>query len=101
MVCLKTTKQGDCMKYIGRKMIEDGLMAKVIIPFKDNEELKVQIGEYWFYINHAGYEHKPVIEIPFYELVNRIKDTLDDFFVDFDYSEYEYLYYYHYLCENI
>lgn len=89
------------MSYVSRKMIEDGLMAKVIVPFKEFSTLKVQIGEYWFYINHAGYENKSVEEIPFGALVERIKDALDGFCQHPEELEDEYNYYYHYLCENI
>ena len=37
------------MKYIGKKMIEDGLISKVIIPYLDTDGLKAQIGDCWFW----------------------------------------------------
>jgi len=87
--------------YIGKKMIEDGLMAKVIVPFKEYETLKVQIGEHWFYISNDGCEYKPVEEIPFGKMVEKIKETLDDFYKHPEIFDDEYNYYYYYLCENI
>ena len=87
--------------YICKKMIEDGLMTKVIVPFKEHETLKVQIGEYWFYISNEGYEYKSIAKIPFGSLVEKIKETLDDFYKHPETFDDEYNYYYYYLCENI
>ena len=37
------------VKYIGKKMIEDGLMAKIIVPFLDEYGLAARIGDNWFW----------------------------------------------------
>lgn len=38
------------MKHIiTKKMIEDGLISKVIIPKLEEDGLKAYIGDYWFY----------------------------------------------------
>lgn len=89
------------MQYIGKKMIEDGLMSKIIIPFLDEEGLKVQIGEYWFYFGGSKFEYTDPKDIPFDILVNEIKECLDAFYECPEVYEDEYLYYYYYLCENI
>lgn len=88
-------------EYIPKKMIEDGLMSKVIIPALEDGELVCHIGDYWFYIGGMELEYTDPKEIPFYVLVNKIKDTLDDFYRNPDMFKDEYLYYYYYLCENI
>lgn len=87
--------------YISRKMIEDGLMAKVITTSLEDNYLVVSIGEHWFYSNISDAEYTYVNDIPFSVLVTEIKDTLDDFYGHPDMFEDEYLYYYYYLCENI
>ena len=89
------------MKYIGRKMIEDGLMSKVIIPSIEDQYLVVTIGEHYFYSNILDDEYDNADDIPFGVLVTEIKDALDDFYGCPDVFEDEYLYYYYYLCENI
>lgn len=89
------------MKYIGRKMIEDGLMSKVIVPFLDEDGLKAQIGDYWFYFGGEEFEYTDPKDIPFDILVTEIKECLDDFYKHTELFEDEYLYYYYYLCENI
>ena len=89
------------MKYIGKKMIEDGLMSKVIVPFLDEDGLKAQIGDYWFYFGGTEFEYTDTKDIPFGILVNEIKECLDAFYECPEVYEDEYLYYYYYLCENI
>ena len=89
------------MKYITKKMIEDGLMSKVIIPKLEEDGLKAQIGEYWFYFGGSEFEYTNPKSIPFSVLVDEIKEVLDDFRKYPDIFEDEYLYYYYFLCENI
>lgn len=88
-------------EYITKKMIEDGLMSKVIVPKLEYGGLVAHIGDYWFYACRAEFDHTDPKEIPFEVLVNEIKDTLDDFYGCPEMFEDEYLYYYYYLCENI
>lgn len=87
-------------EYIGKKMIEDGLMSKVIIPELDNDGLKAHIGEHWFYFGGFEFEWTEPKNIPFDVLVEEIKSVLDEFRRLPDFQD-EYLYYYYYLCENI
>lgn len=92
-------------EYIGKKMIEDGLMAKVIIPTIKEGELAAIIGDNWFWFDNSDYnDYDNVEDIPFSLLVDGIKKTLDAFYKDGKNCEEfkdEYLYYYYYLCENI
>ena len=88
-------------EYINIKMIEDGLMAKVIKAKIEGDEIVVTIGDGWFWIGIQDKEYKLIDDIPFGVLVNKIKDTLDEFYKHTDTFEDEYLYYYYYLCENI
>ena len=88
-------------KYITRKMIEDGLMAKVILNSFEDGYLVTTIGEYWFYTSADELKYNNVNDIPFTVLVNEIKETLDDFYANPTMFGDEYLYYYYYLCENI
>lgn len=88
------------MKYIGRKMIEDGLMAKVIEPRLTGGGLIAQIGEYWFFFGGSEFERTNPKDIPFDVLVEEIKCVLDAFNED-EFYKTEYLYYYCYLCEHI
>ena len=83
---------------ITTKMIEDGLMAKVITVKPDGDDIMVTIGDGWFWISGDGLDPN---NIPFGSLVTEIKDALDDFYGHTDMFEDEYLYYYYYLCENI
>lgn len=92
---------GELIHYIGTKMIEDGLMSKVIIPFLDADGLKAQIGDHWFYFGGSEFEYTEPKEIPFDVLVSEIKLVLDDFYECSETYGDEYLYYYYYLCENI
>lgn len=89
------------MNYINRKMIEDGLMAGVIVPKLEYGGLVAHIGDYWFYAGKTEFDHIDPKEIPFEVLVNEIKECLDDFYKHPEIFEYEYQYYYYYLCENI
>ena len=89
------------MNYIGRKKIEDDLMAHVILPKLDEDGLKVHIGECWFYIGGMEFEYAEPDSIPFGVLVDEIKLVLDDFYKLSDDFGDEYMYYYYYLCENI
>jgi hypothetical protein len=82
-------------------MIEDGLMAKVIIPKLEDDGLKAYIGDYWFYFGGTEFECTDPSTIPFGILVNEIKECLDDFYEHPEVFEDEYQYYYYYLCENI
>lgn len=91
-------------EYIGKKMIEDGLMAKVIIPTIKEGELSAVIGDNWFWFDNGSFDYDNVEDIPFNALVEGIKKTLDAFYEDGKKHEEfkdEYLYYYYYLCENI
>lgn len=67
-------------EYIGKKLIEDGLMAKVIIPKLEDDGLKAYIGEHWFYFGGTEFEQTDPKDIPFGLLVGEIKSVLDDFF---------------------
>lgn len=89
------------MKYIGKKMIEDGLISKVIIPYLDTDGLKAQIGDCWFWFGGTEFEYTDPKDIPFDILVNKIKECLDGFYECPEVYKDEYLYYYYYLCENI
>ena len=84
------------MIYIGRKMIEDGLMAKVIIPsITESENLKITIGDYSF--NALNF----CTAIPeTYWLAEHIKCALDAMY-HLDEYFWEYKYYYDYLCSHI
>ncbi len=86
---------------ITKKMIEDGLMAKVIIPKQENDGLKAYIGNYWFYFGGSEFELTAPKDIPFGLLVEEIKAVFDAFYEAKDIYEDEYLYYYYYLCEHI
>lgn len=87
--------------YIGKKMIEDGLMAEVIIPKLESDGLKAYIGDYWFWFGGSEFEYTDPKAIPFDILVNEIKECLDSFYECPSIYEDEYLYYYYYLCEHI
>ena len=87
-------------QYIETKMIEDGLMAKVIIPKLEADGLKAYIGDYWFYFGGAELECTEPKEIPFGLLVEEIKAVLNYFYTTEETKD-EYLYYYYYLCEHI
>ena len=86
-------------KYIGKKMIKDGLMAEVIIPKLDDDGLKAYIGDYWFYFGGFEFEYTNPDDIPFDVMVEEIKMALDDFWKYTDFND-EYLYYYSILCER-
>lgn len=88
------------MQYICRKMIEDGLMAKVIVPKREDDGLKAYIGDYWFYFGGSEFEHENPEKMPFGLLVEEIKNVLDSFYEHQETAD-EYLYYYYFLCENI
>ena len=85
---------------IVKKMIEDGLMAKAIVPKLEDGGLKAYIGEHWFYFGGSEFEFTDPKEIPFDVLVEEIKFVLDDFRSKPHFHD-EYLYYFRYLCENI
>ena len=88
-------------KRIVKKMIEDGLMAKVIIPKQEDDGLKAYIGDNWFYFGGSEFEFTDPSNMPFGLLVEEIKTVLDAFYEDKDVFEDEYLYYYYYLYEHI
>ncbi len=89
-------------KIIVKKMIEDGLMAKAIIPKLEDSGLRAYIGDYWFYFGGSEFEFTDPKNIPFSILVEEIKIVLDSFRETSDEEcRDEYLYYYDYLCENI
>lgn len=87
-------------EYIGKKMIEDGLMAKVIVPELTDGGLICHIGEYWFYFGGSEFEYVDPDDITFATKVEEIKMALDSFYEE-EHMDDEYLYYYYYLCENI
>lgn len=89
------------ISFICKKMIEDGLMAKVIVPQLDNDGLKAQIGEYWFYFGGTEFEKTDPKDMSFELLVEEIKTVLDDFYKHPETFGDEYMYYYYYLSENI
>lgn len=85
------------MKYITKKLIEDGLMANVItIRFEDGDS-RCYIGDYWFNIDNE-YD---LTNAPFGVKTEKIKYILDAFYECPDVFADEYLYYYYYLCEYI
>lgn len=91
------------METITKKMVEDGLMAKVIIPVLDEDGLKAHIGEYWFYFggnypfSNINTDTNPdgadlfLLAEEIYIVLNELKTE----------NETEYLYYFYCLCENI
>lgn len=85
---------------ITKKMIQDGLISKVIIPKLDDDGLKAYIGDYWFYFGGLEFEYTNPKDMSIWLIAEEIKVVLDDFY---DWQEYEdeYLYYYYYLCEHI
>lgn len=97
----KTLREEIKTKYITQKLIEDGLMAKVIVPKLEENELVCHIGDYWFYFGGSEFEYTDPNDIPFSVLVNEIKDVLDDFYKHPEIFGDEYMYYYYYLCEHI
>lgn len=95
------TKTEKAHKYIGKKMIEDGLISKVIVPKLEEGQLVCQIGEHWFYFGGTEFEYTNPKDIPFDILVEEIKSVLDDFYKHPETFDTEYLYYYCFLRENI
>ena len=87
-------------KIIVKKMIEDGLMAKVIFPRLNENGLVAEIGENWFYFGGTEFEFTDPRDIPFSILVEEIKVVLDSFATHPQFKD-EYIYYYDYLCEHI
>lgn len=85
------------MKYITKKLIEDGLMANVITLKFKHGNTRCYIGDYWFNIDN---EHD-LTNVPFSVKTERIKDILDAFWECPDMFGNEYLYYYYYLCKHI
>ena len=68
-------------KYITRKMIEDGLMAKIILNSFEDEYLVTTIGEYWFYTSANELKYDNVNDIPFTVLVDEIKEIIKILFL--------------------
>lgn len=85
-------------KLITKKLIKDGLKAKIIIPELTEDGLKAYIGSSWFFFGGSEFEQTDPKEIPFDTLVDEIKSVLDDFQTEF---EDEYLYYFFYLNEKL
>lgn len=86
---------------ITKKMIEDGLMSKVIIPKLEDDGLKVYIGDGWFYFGGLEFELTDPKDMSIWLIAEEIKEVLDDFYDCPEVYEDEYLYYYYYLCEHI
>lgn len=85
---------------ITKKMIEDGLISKVIIPKLEENDFKAYIGDYWFYFGGSEFENTDPKDMSLWLIAEEIKTILDDFYNCQDYDD-EYLYYYYYLCEHI
>lgn len=88
-------------KIITKKMIEDGLMAKVIIPKLENDGLKAYIGDNWFYFGGSEFEYTDPKDMSIWLLAEEIKTALDSLDDVLEGNDGEYLYYYYYLCEMI
>lgn len=83
------------MKIITKKMIEDGLMANVIIPKLESDGLKAYIGDNWFYFGGLEFEWIDPQDITFTTKVEEIFIAL----YSIDYNDY--VYYYNYLLQHI
>ena len=89
-------------EYITKKIVEDGLMSKVIVStVEDDATLVITIGNGYFNIHSPEFNFGDINELSFEFLAEEIKDSLDDFYGHPEMFEDEYLYYYYYLCENI
>lgn len=88
-------------KIITKKMIEDGLMAKVIIPKLEDDGLKAYIGDNWFYFGGSEFEYTNPKDMSIWLLAEEIKIALDSLDDTLEENDGEYLYYYYYLCEMI
>jgi hypothetical protein len=82
-------------------MIEDGLMAKVIIPKLEDDGLKAYIGDNWFYFGGSEFEYTDPKDMSIWLLAEEIKSALDSLDDVLEGNDGEYLYYYYYLCEMI
>ena len=98
---LNIFKRKTATHYIGRKMIEDGLMSRVIVPKLEADGLKAYIGRDWFYFGGSEFEHSKPDEIPFEALVEEIKSVLDCLLKNGKANEDEYKYYHYCLCKYI
>lgn len=68
------------MKHIiTKKMIEDGLISKVIIPKLEENGLKAYIGDYWFYFGGSEFENTDPKDMSLWLISEEIKTVLDDF----------------------
>ena len=88
-------------KIITKKMIEDGLMAKVIIPTLEDDGLKAYIGDNWFYFGGSEFEYTDPKDMSIWLLAEEIKSALDSLDDVLEENDGEYLYYYYYLCAMI
>lgn len=88
-------------KIITKKMIEDGLMAKVIIPQLEDDGLKAYIGDNWFYFGGSEFEFTDPKDMSIWLLAEEIKSALDSLDDVVEGNDGEYLYYYYYLCAMI
>ena len=88
-------------KIITKKMIEDGLMAKVIIPKLEDDGLKAYIGDNWFYFGGSEFEYTDPKDMSIWLLAEEIKIALDSLDDVLEENDGEYLYYYYYLCAMI
>lgn len=88
-------------KIITKKMIEDGLMAKVIIPKLEDDGLKAYIGDNWFYFGGSEFEYTDPKDMSIWLLTEEIKSALDSLDDVLEGNDGEYLYYYYYLCAMI
>ena len=82
-------------------MVEDGLMAKVIIPKLEDDGLKAYIGDNWFYFGGSEFEYTDPKDMSLWLLAEEIKSALDSLDDVLEGNDGEYLYYYCHLCAHI
>lgn len=87
-------------KIITDIMIDEALFEDIIIPKLEEDGLKAYIGEHWFYFGGTEFENTEPSSIPCKVLVNEILSVLDAF-KDAEETKDEYLYYYHYIKEEL
>lgn len=89
---------------ISRGMILNGLKNGSIKVTNDDDGLKAQIGEYWFYFGCLDGEEFDEERNDIIHNINQqaeeIKSVLDDFYDCPEIYSDEYLYYYFYLAEH-
>ena len=88
-------------KYITKEMIEQGLSRGIIKPILETDGLRCYIGEHWFWFGGNEFEYADPKDIERDVLIDEIKTVLDGFYQDYITYDFEYLYYYYFLKENL